>query len=71
MVTQCKVMGWIGSQVQLTEPDKVLEVKQKEGNDHRRYLDSGFTNGRDGEYFPEKRDKLDEGGVKVDLNRSK
>ena len=30
MVTQCKVMGWIGSQVQLTEPDKVLEVKQKE-----------------------------------------
>ena len=38
---------------------------------HRGYLDSGFTNGRDGEYFPEKGDNLDEGGVKVDLNRSK
>ena len=34
---------------------------------HRGYLDSGFTNGRDGEYFPEKGDNLDEGGVKVDM----
>ena len=38
---------------------------------HRGYLDSGFTNGRDGEYLPEKGDNLDKGGVKVDLNRSK